>query len=228
LLLVVDVRQVLKCPEGGTVPYWRGNEPNRVDLDWLVKNEGCSGPEAFRKAGSMKKSSGVRVVGLTSRPDLNGKRGVVKSLNFDTLRYRVELAEDGKGGGVDNGSSGDGGGGGSSGNTFNMKHSNLHLEENFHEYNCDAPLVLVRYLHRSLPPLDANQSKQVGTGIGMQERLFPFDSRSASFRDGSWLSSECVQAGDNHGFRPIHAESVENVLAGLAELPKHEALLSKE
>jgi len=199
--LLVDVHAVLRCPEDGTVPHWGGHNAATEGLaTWRVKHGGCSEAEAFRK-GAWAQGRAVRVVGLTSRPGLNGRQGVVTHVNFDTMRYCVEIA----GGEEEGGSSGGGG-------SFNLKQSNVRSADDFHEFDCDAPLVLVRYLHSAKP------------AASFDAQLAPFEHRSPSFRDG-WLSAECVAAG-NDGFKPMWAESAGDVRAGLAELERHEALLS--
>jgi len=199
--LLVDVHAVLRCPEDGTVPHWGGHNAATEGLaTWRVKHGGCSEAEAFRK-GAWAQGRAVRVVGLTSRPGLNGRQGVVTHVNFDTMRYCVEIA----GGEEEGGSSGGGG-------SFNLKQSNVRPADDFHEFDCDAPLVLVRYLHSAKP------------AASFDAQLAPFEHRSPSFRDG-WLSAECVAAG-NDGFKPMWAESAGDVRAGLAELERHEALLS--
>lgn len=76
-LLIVDVREVLQCPE--VVPHG----PTRV----------------AEQSTAVKKGGRVVICGLVSRKDLNGARGTVRSINHETMRYCVELDSSAGGGG---------------------------------------------------------------------------------------------------------------------------------
>lgn len=170
-LLIVDVKSVLTCPEGGSVPHWSHPEH----------------PEDF-KCGAK-----VVVGGLASRPDLNGAHGTVKALNPVSMRYDVHIDA----------------GNGADGISLSLKHANLRDRENTGSgpYSCDAPFVLVRFLHITCDSVS-----------NVHDRVSPFDARSKSFNDG-WIGGS--------EFHIVWSESLEDIRVGVSELHRHCELLSK-
>jgi hypothetical protein len=197
-VLVLDVRDpILTCPDDGSVLHGPVSDKSLASRKFRDKLGLADEPLEPTK---LKAGTCVSLLGLSVRPELNGKLGAIISWDAKAERYKVEV-EGGQG-------------------PFQLKTENVKEWTKTSRFEGEAPLILVRWmlLHNKAGGLSPDERRKHSMTRGQNSR--------ASRMDG-WLNAACSAANrEEDSNMVIIAESIDEINTAVADLKANQATLS--